>query len=644
VTTVWPIISRLENEEARRAGGQERTESERGELPKNKIDRADICLLADPPKHSTVMSSFFTLPASQKKRKRPQAPGDAPAKSAKPARRREARDESISGSDISDDDAPDDDFSGSESEDEELKNEDPAAKRIRLAEQYLSNTQKEVLELGGFDAAEIDQEILRGRMGERLAEDTAESKGKLYRFIADDFDWSGAQHDQFRTDTKGVNGVAIAGRNVYTVTSDRALVKWELPDLDTPSDDKTQTQKTSRKPKKLAFTRGSKFATQHHQKDILCVAASQDGKFVATGGADNKLIIWDANTLKPLRIFSGQNRDNGHRDSVISLVFRRGTNQLFSSSKDRTVKIWSLDELAYIETLFGHQDEVLDVSALSSETCVTVGARDRTARFWKVVEESQLVFRGGGPDRKPKRGGDDDGIKPHYEGSMERVACIDDETFITGADNGSLSLWNIHKKKPVFTYPLAHGLEPPTPIEERSAEIDPTQSMDAEGPMILEPQPRWITALKAIPFSDVFVTGSWDGHVRAWRISSDKRRIEPLGALATPEIDVTSALELEGISTSNLSADVVQAISRGAEATGLAKGVVNDLDVMDKDERGKSGCFVLAAISKEHKLGRWDTFDGKNCAVLFNVPRKAQAGAVDGEQVVGDADAFASFD
>ena len=592
-----------------------------------------------------VMSSFFTLPASQKKRKRPQAPGDAPAKSGKPTRRRETRDESISGSDISDDDAAEDDFSGSESEDEELKNEDPAAKRIRLAEQYLANTQKEVLELGGFDAADVDAELMRERMGERLKEDTAESKGKLYRFIADEFDWSGAQHDQFRTDTKGVNGVAIAGRFVYTVTSDRALVKWEIPDLETSSEDTSNNKKTSRKPKKLAFTRGSKYAKEHHTKDILCVAASQDGKFVATGGADNRLIIWDANTLKVLRIFSGQNRDNGHRDSVISLVFRRGTNQLFSSSKDRTVKIWSLDELAYIETLFGHQDEVLDVSALASETCVTVGARDRTARFWKVVEESQLVFRGGGPDRKPKRGGDyEDGVKPHYEGSMERVACIDDETFVTGADNGSLSLWNIHKKKPVFTHPLAHGLEPPTPIEERSAEIDVTQSMDAEGPMILEPQPRWITALKAIPFSDVFVTGSWDGHVRAWRISSDKRRIEPLGALATPEIDVTAALENEGISTSGLSADVVQAIARGAQATGLAKGIVNDLDVIDKDERGRSGCYVLAAISKEHRLGRWDTFDGKNCAVLFNVPRKAESNAVDGAGDVEEADDFASFD
>jgi ribosomal RNA-processing protein 9 len=589
------------------------------------------------------MSSFFTLPASQKKRKRPEAPGNAPDKSAKPARRKQTRDESISGSDISDDDAPDDDFSGSESEDEELKHEDPAAKRIRLAEQYLANTQKEVLELGGFDAAEVDQELLRGRMGERLKEDTAEGKGKLYRFIADDFDWTGAQHDQFKTDTKGVNGVAIAGRFVYTVTSDRALVKWELPELDVPSEEGKNTKKTSRKPRKVAFTRGSKFASEHHQKDILCVAASQDGKFVATGGKDNRLIIWDANTLKPLRIFSGQLRDNGHRDSVISLVFRRGTNQLFSASKDRTVKIWSLDELAYIETLFGHQDEVLDVSALANETCVTVGARDRTARFWKVVEESQLVFRGGGPDRKPKRGGEDDGIKAHYEGSMERVACIDDETFVTGADNGSLSLWSIHKKKPVFTHPLAHGLEPPVPIEQRSAEIDPTQSMDAEGPMILDPQPRWITALKAIPFSDVFVTGSWDGHVRAWRISSDKRRIEPLGPLATPEIDVSAALEDAGISSTSMSTDAMQAITNGAQSSGLVRGVVNDLDVMDKDERGRSGCYVVAAVSKEHKLGRWESFDGKNYTVLFNVPRKAEASAVNGDEKA-DADDFASFD
>ncbi|KAK3059544.1 pre-rRNA processing protein, partial [Teratosphaeriaceae sp. CCFEE 6253] len=76
----------------------------------------------------------------------------------------------------------------------------------------------------------------------------------------------------------------------------------------------------------------------------------------------------------------------------------------------------------------------------------------------------------------------------YNEGSMDRVACIDDETFVTGSDNGSLALWNVYKKKPVFTYPLAHGLDPPSPLDALSAEEHPDPSVQGE------PQPRWITA------------------------------------------------------------------------------------------------------------------------------------------------------
>ena len=33
------------------------------------------------------------------------------------------------------------------------------------------------------------------------------------------------------------------------------------------------------------------------------------------------------------------------------LVFQSGTHELFSCSFDRTIKIWNVDELTYIETL-----------------------------------------------------------------------------------------------------------------------------------------------------------------------------------------------------------------------------------------------------------------------------------------------------
>jgi len=592
------------------------------------------------------MSSFFTLPASQKKRKRPQSSEQASGKANTASKRKAAHDdESISGSDASEDDAPvgrADGYESSEDEEEEFANEDPAAKRIRLAEQYLANTQKEVLEDGGFDAAEVDKENLSRRMGDRLKEDTAESKGKLYRWLADGLDWRRADQKVARTDGKSVSGVAVHGSFVYTASKDMSISKWELPPNQRNIGGEKKSQRLRKKPKRIAYTRGGKGNkgdrdAQHHHAAILCIAVSSDGRFLVTGGADNKLIVWDASTLKTLKVFIQ------HRDSVTSLAFRRGTNQLYSASKDRTVKIWSLNELAYVETLFGHQDEVVDVSALAQEKCVTVGARDRTARLWKVVEESQLVFRGGGaPSTKSRTAKDslrdDSGIdtpataKSYNEGSMDRVACIDDETFITGSDNGSLSLWNIHKKKPVFTYPLAHGVDPSPPAEQLSAELHPDEDIVAR-----DPQPRWITALRAIPFSDTFVTGSWDGYVRAWRITQDKRRIESLGAIGAVENSLENMLESEGLSSESLSSSALKAMRDGTETAGKVRGVINDLAVVDRGERGKDGLLVVAGVGKEHRLGRWrEVTESKVGFVAFEVSRITTV-----EEASEDADAAA---
>jgi ribosomal RNA-processing protein 9 len=590
-----------------------------------------------------LMSSFFTLPASQAKRKRQNGENNSRQNSRPAKATRKARDESISGSDLSDDNdygprsRGDNEGLTSDSDGEEFANEVPSAKRLRLAEQYLANTQREVLDEAGFDAADIDAENLAARMGDRLKEDTAETKGRLYRWIADDFDWSKAERAQFRHHQKSVNGVAIAGKFAYTVGKDGILVKWALPEKSYQAAD---GQIRSRKPKKILVSRrfGQKVA-QHdddHTGAIYCVAASQDGLFVATGGADRKLIIWDATTLKALKVFPQ------HRDAVTSLAFRRGTNQLFSASKDRTVKTWSLNELTYVETLFGHQDEVVDVSALTEEKCVTVGARDRTARLWKVVEESQLVFRGGGAPVKSRQRqapvGDVDMAEAerHHEGSTDRVACIDEETFVTGSDNGSLSLWNIFKKKAVFSLPLAHGLDPPLPVEEVSAELNPQPAASGK------PQARWITALRAIPFSNIFVTGSWDGYVRVWKISTDKRRIESLGRVGCAASSISELLEQEGLSLDMLSNDALQALTNGTIKNGRVEGVINDLAIVDVGDRAADGIMVIAAVGTSHRLGNWKEYkEGKNYAVMFEIPRlvsgstESDANTEDTNQTIG---------
>ena len=483
-------------------------------------------------------------------------------------------------------------FSKSEDEDET-----GAERRLRLAEQYLQKLKTEVDEIG-FDAEDIDRDLVAAR----LQEDAAESKGRLYKQITSTLSFSTAVQTLFRVKTLSMTSIATCKPYVYTVSKDLQITKWELRPPSPTLKLKRTLKPVRRRPLKL-INRGSdkrRFHDpnyKHHIAPILCIAASTTGKYVATGGADKRLIIWSADTLTPLCVFTQ------HRDAVTSLSFRKGTNQLYSASKDRTIKCWSLDELAYIETLFGHQDEVVDVASLAAERCVSVGARDRTARLWKVVEETQLVFRGGGSSDKRKSQGQKKGfadvIKNYSEGSMDRVAMIDEDMFVTGSDNGSLSLWALHKKKPIFSVALAHGLDPPLTREEVSAEAVPNVELP-------ERLPRWITALATVPYSDLVLSGSWDGEVRVWKISEDKRRLEAVGIVGRSQ-NVGGKMDT-----------VVQGEEAGKERKSI-KGIINDISVVEHGDRGKEGLCIVVAVGTEPRMGRWKKVRGMNGAAVFEV-------------------------
>ena len=677
------------------------------------------------------MSSFFTLPKSQRKRKRIDTDhtgvrgkrrrsekGQSTSSRAKISSR---RDDSISGSESDEDE--DDDINehrrrrtaALEADEEESivlseeEDETPAERRIRLAERYLENIREEVDETG-FDAEQIDKDLIAERLKEDVVcwaffsiyigpiggsylsskyglllggeFDQAESKGRLYRHVARKLALGDATYTFFRADTLPTTSIAACAPYVYTVSKDRTLIKWETQTPVRPrsanpgksdgkegegpaakdemmkGETKGRERRHRRRPRQLVYVRGkqrSKAGDQiGHIDQILTVAASSDGQFVVTGGRDGRIVVWDAADLKPLRVFTN------HREAVTALALRRGTNQLYSGSKDRTIKLWSLNELAYVETLFGHQDEVVDIAALAHERCVSVGARDRTARLWKVVEESQLVFRGGAGRTGENRGvghhhrRDDllrregrGGRSDYAEGSMDRIALIDEETFVTGSDNGSLSLWNTQKKKAVFTMPLAHGVDPPLEPHEASAEQDAVLQHHAT--VLGPPLPRWITALVALPYSDLVLSGSWDGQVRAWRVATDKKSLEALGCLGHcrrrhhhhhhhhHDHDVQGQQKqhlehpnederMEGRVDMNVDVDM----DLDLDLDELVPGIINDITLFERGHRGQDGLCVVVALGTELRLGRWLSFSKgkrhggrqgrlKNGAMIFEI-------------------------
>ncbi|KAJ2879140.1 pre-rRNA processing protein, partial [Coemansia asiatica] len=263
------------------------------------------------------------------------------------------------------------------SEDEFL--ETAAEKRLRLAKNYISKIKESTeLEADEYDAEQIDRDLI----AERLMTDARERTGKWSRQIADQFLYAIDEPKYMKVLKNGhrlpVTCVALTPdcKYVYSGSKDGSLIKW---------------QRDTCRPIKVFPGQKKKNANHNrgHCDHILCVAVSSDGRYVATGGRDRRIHIWSVADDQHLAVF------HQHKDSVTGLVFRRGTNHLYSCSADRMVKLWNIDELGYMDTLFGHQDSVVSIDALQRECAVTTGGRDKTVRLWKIADEAQLVFRAG---------------------------------------------------------------------------------------------------------------------------------------------------------------------------------------------------------------------------------------------------------
>lgn len=467
-------------------------------------------------------------------------------------------DEEISGLESSEDEVATHRDAENVSSDEEFEAESAADKRRRLAKQYLDNLKEN--ELGDFDAQDEDDDIL----SKRLQEDVAENKGYVYRFIGDKV---ASQVDDVRPTvtrigSKHVTAVSARYPHLYTVSKDLEIIKWNI---------------AGKKPQRVKHTRGgAKFfevntknvQNNHHWAQINCVAASPDGKYVVTGGSDSRLIIWSLENLSCLKVLET-------RAAVNSITFRRNTDQLYAACADLRVRTFSINQFAQLEILYGHQDNISDISSLARETCVSVGSRDKTAMFWKIAEESRLTFRGGDSTEKRRKKKDDaeESGPFHAEGSIDVVSMVDESHFVTGSDNGNIGLWSLAKKKPLFTQRLAHGLQPQFEPAQASAEHD----ADKAAREIPQRQPYWITSIHAVPYSDLFVSGSHDGAVRLWKI------------------------DLEGLRSFKQIGEV------------QVKGVVVGIDDVVLQEDKKVVVYIL--VSKEHKFGRWLKAEGRNALV-----------------------------
>ncbi|EWM26654.1 u3 small nucleolar rna-interacting protein 2 [Nannochloropsis gaditana] len=362
---------------------------------------------------------------------------------------------------------------------EEEDDETAAEMRVRLAKQYLAQMEA-ALGSENDEEESHDEDTDRGKdsMGALLERERLKASGSLRRALAgrlSNFSAATVPTHILKGHKLAPTCVTITAdeRTAFTGGKDNAILRYDLE-----SGRRTATLSS--------FWRGGQ-GYQSHEKEVLALAVSSDGRYLAAGGRDKEIRIWDLRgrghreglVLKPVKTFAG------HRDAVSALAFRADAHALYSGSFDRCLKHWNLDGMMYVETLFGHQAEINGIDAWRRERPVTCG-RDRSVRVWKLADESHMLLQcpqgvgGGGASKGLVMGG-----------SLDCLSMLSEECFVTGGEDGMLAMWNVNKKKPVAVVPAAHG-----------------------------GNSRWISSVAAIKGTDLVASGSNDGYVRLWRAST----------------------------------------------------------------------------------------------------------------------------
>jgi len=82
------------------------------------------------------------------------------------------------------------------------------------------------------------------------------------------------------------------------------------------------------------------FSVKAHNGHAIAVTFSPNDQFIATGGQDNNICIWELKKDHLVKSFE----IHGHTDDVTSLVFDHKM-RLYSASRDSSIKIWNLSGL-----------------------------------------------------------------------------------------------------------------------------------------------------------------------------------------------------------------------------------------------------------------------------------------------------------
>jgi ribosomal RNA-processing protein 9 len=125
----------------------------------------------------------------------------------------------------------------------------------------------------------------------------------------------------------------------------------------------------------------SRLVTRGHRLTVTSAVASENGRHLFTCGKEGDIFHWDLATGKQSRVFKkslpkkGQRRQhhagediNGHSGELWTLALSSDGQYLASGGKDRHIGVWDVEKGIWVKGFKGHKDSIcVGDSGLSKE-------------------------------------------------------------------------------------------------------------------------------------------------------------------------------------------------------------------------------------------------------------------------------------
>ncbi|MBN1540254.1 MAG: WD40 repeat domain-containing protein [Candidatus Thermoplasmatota archaeon] len=137
------------------------------------------------------------------------------------------------------------------------------------------------------------------------------------------------------------------------------------------------------------------FELKGHTGSILCLDFSPDSRYLASGSGTDKVIpqnegenktrIWDLETGDEVLVLGG------HRDGVLGVKWSHDGTRISTVSDDRTINVWSFPSGEKLMSKSGHTSGILDVDWTPDDRVLITGSRDYKIKIWNSTTGDEIA-------------------------------------------------------------------------------------------------------------------------------------------------------------------------------------------------------------------------------------------------------------